>query len=153
MALTGDGDRREESNRDRGVDSGGDEESSLPPVLATLQAETLDSAVFDVERYVDQLAAMGHSTRFAVVYALGRDGEMPRKGLEEHTGCDGNNLQTHLDVLEDRGLVRKRRDPDDKRRRLYRLTNSGATLTDAVVSKMETDAAASENLTPMTDRY
>jgi DNA-binding MarR family transcriptional regulator len=138
MTLKRDGDRRG---------------PGLPPVLATLQAETLDSAVFDIDRYVDQLAAMGHPTRFAVLYALGRDGELPTKGLEEHTGCDGNNRQTHLDVLEDRGLVRKRRDSEDERRRLHRLTDSGATLTDAVVSKMETDATAAENRMPMADRY
>lgn len=153
MSQRRDGDRHGERVADHESTGGDWRESDLPPILARLQAETLDSAVFDVERYVSQLAAMGHLTRLGTLYALWRDGEMPRKAIEAHTGCDENNLQTHLDVLEDRGLVRKRRDPDDKRRRLYRLTDSGATLTDAVVSKMETDGNATNDLTEMTDRY
>jgi len=155
MSLRPDEDGRDEpEGADREAVAGEpDAESPLPPVLSTLQSETLDRAVFDVERYVRQFDAMGHPTRFAVLYALVRDGEMPRKRIEAHTDRDGNTLQTHLDVLEERGLIRKRRDPEDKRRRLYRLTDSGATLMDAVLSKMEDDAAAPGDLTPMPDRY
>ena len=155
MSLRPDENERDESEGEDPDAVGGesDEKSPLPPVLSTLQSETLDSAVFDVERYVRQLDAMGNPTRFAVLYALARDGEMPRKRIEAHTDRDGNTLQTPLDVLEERGLTRKRRDPDDKRRRLYRLTDSGATLMDAVLSKMEDDAAAPDDLTPMADRY
>ena len=68
---------------------------------------------------------------FAVIAYLHRpDGneELDQSGLGERIGIDRNNVSLMVDALEQRGLVRRRVDPDDRRARQVSLTREGRGL-------------------------
>jgi DNA-binding MarR family transcriptional regulator len=77
-------------------------------------------------RAIDALEGAGFSQYHYSVLAL--LGEQPRKAqsaMAEALGVDPSQLVGVLDALEDRGLVERRRDPDDRRRHVVSLTTKG----------------------------
>lgn len=81
-------------------------------------------------------AAVGHRTRYEVLYRLVHSGEMSPKELEEALDIDDSTLHYHLNKLVDVGLVEKRQRTargQDGLYTYYRATIFGeVTLTDGV---------------------
>lgn len=95
-----------------------------------------EDSVLSLDDYLAMHAAVGHRTRYEIVYRLVHgDGASPTE-LEEQLEIDDSTLHYHLETLLDAGLVEKRveteRD-DDGLYSYYRATVFGTvTLTDGV---------------------
>jgi MarR family transcriptional regulator, lower aerobic nicotinate degradation pathway regulator len=82
----------------------------------------------DVLRQRD-LALIHH----AVLTALDDFGPLSQQQLADSLDFDKSHLVAHIDHLEDRDLVRRSRDPSDRRRNLVALTTAGKTLVDELL--------------------
>lgn len=78
----------------------------------------------DVTRRARQHAALGEPHRLAIVDALRSSDRSPSE-LRALTGLGSNLLAFHLDVLDDAGLVSRRRSQGDARRRYVTLRWEG----------------------------
>ncbi|MFU8866477.1 helix-turn-helix domain-containing protein [Natronococcus sp.] len=65
-------------------------------------------SVLSLEEYLDMHAAVGHRTRYEILYRLVHGGEMSPKELEEATRIDDSTLHYHLNELLAVNLVEKR---------------------------------------------
>uniref|UniRef100_A0AAU2VNU4 MarR family winged helix-turn-helix transcriptional regulator n=1 Tax=Streptomyces sp. NBC_00008 TaxID=2903610 RepID=A0AAU2VNU4_9ACTN len=65
---------------------------------------------------------------FATLTALSDFGPLPQHVLADRLGFQRSHLGGYLDVIEKQGLVRRTRDPADRRRQLVELTDEGAAL-------------------------
>ncbi|MEU0443035.1 MarR family winged helix-turn-helix transcriptional regulator [Streptomyces sp. NPDC006186] len=61
----------------------------------------------------------------ALLTALADTAPLPQSGAAHHLGLDRTTLSALPDGLEDHGLVRRRRSPEDRRRNLIDLTPAG----------------------------
>jgi DNA-binding MarR family transcriptional regulator len=77
--------------------------------------------------------------QYAVLVTLGEHGPQGQRRLAGLVAVDARNLVAVLDSLAGRGLVERRPDDTDRRRRIVALTSQGAGLVTAVA-----DAAAEE---------
>ncbi|AKH97453.1 ArsR family transcriptional regulator [Halanaeroarchaeum sulfurireducens] len=116
--------------------------------MATDQTRTVDDApddpadllpeesVLDLDEYLDMHAAVGHRTRYEILYRLVHRNEMSPKELEDALEIDDSTLHYHLNKLVDVGLVEKRQRTErgqDGLYTYYRATVFGeVTLTDGV---------------------
>lgn len=95
-----------------------------------------ESSVLTLDEYVEMHAAVGHRTRYEILYRLVHGGDMSPKQLEEALDIDDSTLHYHLNKLVDVGLVEKRQRTERDRDGLYtyyRATVFGrVTLTDGV---------------------
>jgi DNA-binding transcriptional ArsR family regulator len=95
-----------------------------------------EESVLTLEEYLDMHAAVGHRTRYGILYRLVHGGEMSPTELEDATGVDDSTLHYHLNELVDVGLVEKRQRTErdqDGLHTYYRATVFGeVTLTDGV---------------------
>ena len=95
-----------------------------------------EDSVLEFEEYLDMHAAVGHRTRYEILYRLVHGGEMSPNELEETMEIDGSTLYYHLNTLRDVGLVEKRQRTERGRDGLYtyyRATVFGeVTLTEGV---------------------
>jgi len=66
-------------------------------------------SVLSLEEYLDMHAAVGHRTRYEILYRLVHGGAMSPTELEAALGIDDSTLHYHLNELVDAGLVEKRR--------------------------------------------
>ena len=64
-------------------------------------------------------AAIGHRTRYEILYRLVHSGDMSPKELEEAIGIDDSTLHYHLNNLLDVGLVEKRQHTERGQDGLY----------------------------------
>jgi DNA-binding transcriptional ArsR family regulator len=65
-------------------------------------------SVLSLDEYLDMHAAVGHRTRYEILYRLVHGGEMSPTELEAALGIDDSTLHYHLNELVDVGLVEKR---------------------------------------------
>jgi DNA-binding MarR family transcriptional regulator len=101
--------------------------------LAQVVRRDADQALADVD---------GMRPRHLVALTLLRDhGPMAQAGLGEALRLDPSNVVALLNDLEARGLVARRRDPDDRRRHIVELSDGGARALD----RAETGFAAVED--------
>ena len=95
-----------------------------------------EDSVLDLDEYLEMHAAVGHRTRYEVLYRLVHGGEMSPKELEEAISIDDSTLHYHLNRLVDVGLIEKRQRTERGQEGLYtyyRATVFGeVTLTDGV---------------------
>ncbi|WP_285758526.1 MarR family transcriptional regulator [Nocardiopsis ansamitocini] len=64
----------------------------------------------------------------AVLFALARHGQMTPGGLAEYEKVQPPSMTRVISALEERGLVRRMKHPDDRRQQLVELTDEGALL-------------------------
>lgn len=95
-----------------------------------------EHSVLSLEEYVEMHAAVGHRTRYEILYRLVHGDDMSPKELEEALEIDDSTLHYHLNKLVDVGLVEKRQRTERDQDGLYtyyRATVFGTvTLTDGV---------------------
>jgi DNA-binding transcriptional ArsR family regulator len=95
-----------------------------------------DDSVLSLDDYLDMHAAVGHRTRYEILYRLVHSGEMSPTELEAALTIDESTLHDHLNRLVDVGLVEKRQRTDrgqDGLYTYYRATVFGeVTLTEGV---------------------
>ena len=93
-------------------------------------------SVLSLDEYLDMYAAVGHRTRYEILYRLVHGGEMSPKELEEAITIDDSTLHYHLNKLVDIGLVQKRQRTErgqDGLYTYYRATVFGeVTLTEGI---------------------
>jgi len=93
-------------------------------------------SVLSLDEYLAMHAAVGHRTRYEILYRLVHGGEMSPKELEDALEIDDSTLHYHLNKLVDIGLVEKRQRTErgqDGLYTYYRATVFGkVTLTDGV---------------------
>mgnify|MGYP006277621327 FL=1 len=93
-------------------------------------------SVLGLDEYLAMHAAVGHRTRYEILYRLVHTGEMSPAELEDVMGIDDSTLHYHLNELVDVGLVEKRQRTErgqDGLYTYYRATVFGeVTLTDGV---------------------
>lgn len=65
-------------------------------------------SVLSLDEYLDMHAAVGHRTRYEILYRLVHSGEMSPKELEEALDIDDSTMHYHLNTLVEVGLVEKR---------------------------------------------
>jgi DNA-binding MarR family transcriptional regulator len=66
--------------------------------------------------------------QFAVLTALSDFGPLAQHELADRLNLNRSHLVGYIDALEERGLVQRERDPDDRRRQHVALTRTGRTL-------------------------
>lgn len=95
-----------------------------------------EDSVLGLDEYLDMHAAVGHRTRYEILYRLVHGGEKSPKEIEEAMAIDDSTLHYHLNKLLDVGLVEKRQRTERGQAGLYtyyRATVFGeVTLTDGV---------------------
>ena len=95
-----------------------------------------DDSVLTLEEYLDMHAAVGHRTRYEILYRLVHGGEMSPTELNEAMEIDDSTLHYHLNKLIDVGLIEKRQRTErgqDGLSTYYRATVFGSvTLTEGV---------------------
>jgi DNA-binding MarR family transcriptional regulator len=88
----------------------------------------------------EALTTSGVTPRHAIVLMHLAGGEFSQRDLGARLGVDPSVLVALLNALEDRDLVRRRRDPADRRRHIVEITEAGAeavTKLDAAIGRVE----------------
>ncbi|WP_276255829.1 winged helix-turn-helix domain-containing protein [Halomontanus rarus] len=115
--------------RDRSRAAGGDTPDDPKDLLPA-------DSVLGLDEYLEMHAAVGHRTRYEILYRLVHGGDTSPKELEEAIDIDDSTLHYHLNELVDVGLVEKRQRTErgqDGLYTYYRPTLFGEiTLTDGV---------------------
>ena len=95
-----------------------------------------EESVLGLDEYLAMHAAVGHRTRYEILYRLVHSGEMSPTELDDALEIDDSTLHYHLNELVDVGLVQKRKRTErgqDGLYSYYRATVFGdVTLTDGV---------------------
>ena len=78
-----------------------------------------EDSVLSLDEYLAMHAAVGHRTRYEILYRLVHAGEMSPKELEEAITIDDSTLHYHLNKLVDVGLVQKRQHTERGQDGLY----------------------------------
>ena len=95
-----------------------------------------EESVLSLDEYLAMHAAVGHRTRYEILYRLVHGGEMSPTELDDALEIDDSTLHYHLNELVDVGLVEKRKRTErgqDGLYTYYRATVFGdVTLTDGV---------------------
>src|SRR5436309_4192621 len=110
--------------------------TSLPssPVLPRLPEELVASATFLLKRLgfsakeqtMKAYEQTGlHPYHHGILTVLGERSSETQGAIADALGYDRSQLVGLLDELEERGLVERRRDPNDRRRHIVRLTGEG----------------------------
>jgi DNA-binding MarR family transcriptional regulator len=84
------------------------------------------------------LAAHGLSMwGYSVLIALDRSAIRTQAALAEAIGADKTRIITILDELQDKGLIERVADPEDRRARLLAITKEGRRVKDAIQTEIQ----------------
>ena len=100
-------------------------------------------------RIREALTNSGVTPRHAIVLMHLDGGQVSQRDLGARLGVDPSVLVALLNALEDRDLIRRRRDPADRRRHIVEITDAGAaavTKLGAAIARVEDELFA--DLTP-----
>ena len=104
-----------------------------------------EDSVLSLDEYLAMHAAVGHRTRYEILYRLVHSDDMSPKELEDAIEVDDSTLHYHLNKLVDVGLVEKRQHTErgaDGLYTYYRATVFGeVTLTSGVDELIRGEAA------------
>jgi ArsR family transcriptional regulator len=107
-----------------------------------------EDSVLTLDEYLAMHAAVGHRTRYEILYRLVHGGERSPTELDSVIGVDDSTLHYHLNELVDVGLVEKRQrtEPgEDGLDTYYRATVFGeVTLTEGVEELIRGEQAFTE---------
>ncbi|WP_241988412.1 helix-turn-helix domain-containing protein, partial [Halorubrum sp. SP3] len=78
-----------------------------------------EESVLSLDEYLAMHAAVGHRTRYEILYRLVHGGDMSPKELDEVIEIDDSTLHYHLNKLVDVGLVEKRQQTERGQNGLY----------------------------------
>ena len=78
-----------------------------------------EESVLSLDEYLEMHAAVGHRTRYEMLYRLVHGGPMSPKELEEELEIDDSTLHYHLNKLVDASLVEKRQRTERGEEGLY----------------------------------
>jgi MarR family transcriptional regulator, lower aerobic nicotinate degradation pathway regulator len=84
-----------------------------------------------------------HVRQFGLLTVLDAEGALSQQALGDWTRLDRTTMVAQVDALEERGLVRRERNPDDRRAYLVRITPAGRRVLRRAQPKM---AAAEHEL-------
>ncbi|WP_166345844.1 MarR family winged helix-turn-helix transcriptional regulator [Phytoactinopolyspora limicola] len=104
--------------------------SRRPPTLLT-QPSYLASQVSKYGRRLIENALAERNlalVHYAALTALDELGPLSQQELAAALDFDKSHLVAHIDLLEERGLVKRVRDPGDRRRNQLHITNAGQVL-------------------------
>jgi DNA-binding MarR family transcriptional regulator len=129
-----------------------------PLAVARLPRQLVESTTFLLKRlgYTAKEQSMTayeqvglHPYHHAVLIALGESSHETQGSIADALGYDRGQLVGLLDELERRGLIERRRDPQDRRRHLVSLTADGKRM----LTGLNTVARETENgfLDPLTE--
>jgi DNA-binding MarR family transcriptional regulator len=132
--------------------------SAPAPTIPQLPEELVASATFLLKRlgFAAKERAMAayeetglHPYHHAILLVLGERSRETQGAIADALGYDRGQLVGLLDELEQRGLIERRRDPNDRRRHLVRLTADGKRS----LSRLRTLARRTEDefLAPLSD--
>ncbi len=108
--------------------------STLPQISQSLPQELVDSTTFLLkrlgfatkERSMKAYEEAGlHPYHFAILITVDEGSHETQGSIADALGYDRGQLVGLLDELEERGLVERRRDPNDRRRHLVQMTPEG----------------------------
>ena len=108
--------------------------TSAPPATQRLPQELVQSTTFLLkrlghavkERSVQAYEDEGlHPYHHAILLVLGEGSPETQGSIADTLGYDRGQLVGLLDELEERGLLERRRDPNDRRRHVVQLTTEG----------------------------
>jgi len=116
----------------------------LPEELVASTSFLLKRLGFAVkERTMRAYEGVGlHPYHHAILVALDEGSRETQGSIADSLGYDRGQLVGLLDELEEKGLVERRRDPNDRRRHIVRLTNDGKKMlrrVRALAREMEDD--------------
>jgi DNA-binding MarR family transcriptional regulator len=99
----------------------------LPDALALRLGYLLKHAQQQlVQAAAPAMAPFGIDGReLAVLTVLGADVPLSQQEAAEQLGIDRTTMVAHVDALEDKGLVERRRSPQDRRKNIVELTPAG----------------------------
>jgi DNA-binding MarR family transcriptional regulator len=102
------------------------------------------------KRFAERLESLGLTTRmWGVLNVLAAEGELTQHALGRCVGIDPSSMVSTIDELEAKGLVERRRHPNDRRAHALHLTTKGKqTLTRG---RELARSAQEELLSPLTD--
>src|SRR5437762_12032256 len=109
-------------------------DTAAAPKIPQLPAELVASTTFLLkrlgfaakERAMQAYEGTGlHPYHHAILLVLGERSRETQGSIADALGYDRGQLVGLLDELEERGLVERRRDPNDRRRHLVSLTSDG----------------------------
>jgi len=78
-----------------------------------------EDSVLSLDEYLEMHAAVGHRTRYEILYRLVHGGPMSPKELEGELEIDDSTLHYHLNKLVDASLVEKRQRTERGEEGLY----------------------------------
>ncbi len=77
--------------------------------------------------------------QYVVLVTIKEQGPVGQRRLAELVAMDARNIVPVLDALAVRGLIERRADDTDRRRRIVTLTGAGSALVDAIASAAATE--------------
>jgi DNA-binding MarR family transcriptional regulator len=88
-----------------------------------------------------------HARELGVLLAIDRIEPASQQQIAQRLGIDRTTMVAMLDVLEAKGIIARRPDPDDRRRNVVELTPAGQRILRQAIAA--SDAAEAQLLTPL----